>query len=71
VKLRQISGSYGGEYEGDCLMGRWAVRSLVEIDRRFRGTFTMDAVNTSETSVNINQTTWRNTPENNQSSSLL
>jgi hypothetical protein len=45
-----------------------APRSLVHIDRRFRGAYCfiallMEAVNTSETSVNICQTTRRNIPE--------
>jgi hypothetical protein len=48
--------------------------SLLEIDRRFRGdvviiALIMEVVNTSETSVNIYQTTRRNIPEDSQSSS--
>jgi hypothetical protein len=42
-----------------------ALCSLVEDYRRFRGTevLMMEAARTSETSVNLNQTTQRNIPE--------
>jgi hypothetical protein len=44
---------------------------VIEVNRRFRGAYClrrqgaemMEAVNTSETSVNFNQTTWSNIPE--------
>jgi hypothetical protein len=34
-KLRKISGSHGGEYEDNCLLGYYTVK----IDRRFRGAY--------------------------------
>jgi hypothetical protein len=38
----KISGSYGGEYECESLLGcRIALCSLVGVDRRFRGAFLM------------------------------
>jgi hypothetical protein len=42
--------------------------SLVEVDRLFRGAYClialmMEAVSTSETSVNFYETAWRNIPE--------
>jgi hypothetical protein len=42
--------------------------SLVEVDRHFRGYYClialmMEAVSTSETSVNFYETTWRDIPE--------
>jgi hypothetical protein len=37
--------------------------SLVEVYRRFRGVLMMEAVSTSETSVNFNKTTRYNNPE--------
>jgi hypothetical protein len=44
----EISGSHGGEYEDDCLLG----------------VLLMEAVNTSETSVNFYESSWRSVPEN-------
>jgi hypothetical protein len=42
-----------------------ALCSLIEVCRRFRGAIAMmmEAVSTSETSVNFYQTTWRKIPE--------
>jgi hypothetical protein len=47
----EISGSHGGDYEDDSLLGYWAVLCL------------METVSTSETSVNIFKITLRNIPE--------
>jgi hypothetical protein len=43
----------------------WVVApcSLVQVYRRFRGALMMDAVSTSETLVNVYQTTRRNNPQ--------
>jgi hypothetical protein len=35
----EISGSYGGEYEDDCLLGCCAPCSVVGVYRRFRGVY--------------------------------
>jgi hypothetical protein len=45
----EIWGSYGDEYEYDCPLGCWDLM--------------MEAVSTSETSISIQQTKWRNIPE--------
>jgi hypothetical protein len=47
--MREISGSYGGEYEDECLLECCVLM--------------MEAASTSETSVNFYQTTQRNIPE--------
>jgi hypothetical protein len=60
--IGEISGSHGGEYEDDCLLGCCAVKSgrdacIVLI------TLMMEAASTSETSVNFYQTTRRQNPK--------
>jgi hypothetical protein len=58
ILKRQSSGSHGGEYEDNGLLGCKPC-SLVEVDRRFRGAFTsvmrvvMEAVRSSEMSMNL------------------
>jgi hypothetical protein len=60
--MRFLSGSHGGEYEVLKVFWEVAPYSHVEIDRRFRSALMMEAVRTSETSVNFNVTTRRYIP---------
>jgi hypothetical protein len=46
----EISGSHGGKYEDDCLLG--CIIALM-----------MEAVCTSETSIYFNETTWHYIPD--------
>jgi hypothetical protein len=57
----KISGSHGGEYEDDRLLGFCAVHSLVENYRLIA--LMMEAVSTSETSANFYETIRCNIPE--------
>jgi hypothetical protein len=51
----QMCVTYGGEYEGDCLLGCLLAASIIRM--------MMEAASTSETSVNLYQTTRRNSSE--------
>jgi hypothetical protein len=51
-RVEEISGSHGDEYEDGCLPGWSAVYQALM----------MEAVRTSETSVNFYKTAWRNIP---------
>jgi hypothetical protein len=57
IKSYEISGSHGGEFEDDRLLGT-APCSLVEVDRLFIALM-MQTVRISETSVCFNETAWR------------
>jgi hypothetical protein len=64
----EISGSRGGKYEGDCLLGCCTSRHLLTFQMCLLPpssliTLMMEAASTSETSVNFYLTTWRNNPE--------
>jgi hypothetical protein len=66
MKQVRVSGSHGGEYENDCRPCCCAVYSGgLRTFRRFRAIALMEEVITSETSVNLYQTTQRNTTEDN------
>jgi hypothetical protein len=76
ILLGEISGADGGEYEDDSLL-RFAPCSLVQDDQYFGGTYylhhqgdesspivlMMEAISTSETTVNFYETTRRNIPK--------
>jgi hypothetical protein len=52
TRFYEISGSRGGEYENNCLLGHCAIIALI-----------MEEKNTSETSANLYQTKRRNISE--------
>jgi hypothetical protein len=61
----EISGSHGGEYEHDCLLGCsavWYRRNFPVLTASITA-LTMEAVSTYETSVNFYENTRRNIPE--------
>jgi hypothetical protein len=65
--VSKISMSYVSECEEDCLLGCCAVQ-FNQIYQRLKGAdclivLMMEAVSTSETSMNFHETTWRNIPE--------
>jgi hypothetical protein len=66
TRVVQISGSHGGEYEGDSGMLRCVVwYKFTDVSEAQTATITR-AISTSKTSVNFYRTTWRNIPEDNQ-----
>jgi hypothetical protein len=70
LRVCEISGSQGGEYENDSFLGYCAVQSrrIWQLFQRWVGAYwfialMMEAERTSETSVNFCETIWRNIPE--------
>jgi hypothetical protein len=76
MKIDEISGSHGGKYEDDCLLGCFPTgpakvlpcHTGSHISNQFlaRGlliALMMEAASTSETPVNFYQTAWRNIQE--------